>query len=85
MFEIRNPGVLAAGIEIDLERFRRAGALVRMPAVMADLARVLGKVAVMLREAETRGQAVDLGDEVVRLIQQFRSALSTMGGAPAEA
>jgi type VI protein secretion system component VasF len=83
--EVRNPGALAASVEIDLERFRHAGTLVRMPATMSDLARTLGKVAVMLREAEARGQAVDLGDEVVRLIQQFRSALATMGGAPAEA
>jgi type VI protein secretion system component VasF len=83
--EVRNPGALAASVEIDIERFRHAGTLVRMPAAMSDLARTLGKVAVMLREAEARGQAVDLGDEVVRLIQQFRSALATMGGAPAEA
>lgn len=85
MIEIRNPGALAASIEIDLERFSRAGTLVRMPAVMTDLARALRKVAAMLREAEDRGQAVDLGDEVVRLIEQFRGALSTMGGAPAQA
>jgi type VI protein secretion system component VasF len=83
--EVRNPGALAASVEIDLERFRQAGTLVRMPAAMGDLARTLGKVAAMLREAEARGQAVDLGDEVVRLIQQFRSALATMGGAPARA
>lgn len=85
MVEVRNPGVLAATVEIDLERFRRAATLVRMPATMADLARALAKVALMLREAEARGQAVDLADEVVRIIQQFRSALSTMGGAPARA
>ncbi len=85
MMEIRSPGRLAASIEIDLERFRHAATLVRMPATMADLARALVKVATMLREAEARGQAVDLGDEVVRLIQQFRGALSTVGGAPAEA
>jgi type VI protein secretion system component VasF len=85
VIEVRNPGALAATMEIDLERFRHAGMLVRMPAAMTDLARTLGKVAVMLREAEARGQAVDLGDEVVRLIQQFRSALATVGGAPARA
>jgi type VI protein secretion system component VasF len=83
--EISKPGMLAASIEIDLERYRRAGTVVRMPATMADLARVLGKVSEMLRQAETRGQTVDLGDEVVRLIQQFRSTLTTVGGAPAEA
>ncbi len=85
MLEVRNPGALAADIELDLERFRGAGAVVRMPATLRDLARTLGKVAVMLRQAEARGQAVDLGDEVVRLIQQFRGALSTVGGAPARA
>ncbi len=85
MIEVRRPGQLAASIEIDLERFRRAATLVRMPAAMGDLARALGKVAAMLREAEERGQAVDLGDEVVRLIQQFRGTLSAVGGAPAEA
>jgi hypothetical protein len=85
MIEVRNPGSLAASIELDLERFQSAGAIVRMPAAMADQARTLGKVAGMLREAEARGQAVDLGDEVVRLIDQFRRALATVGGAPAQA
>ena len=85
MIEVRNPGALAATVEVDLERFRHASTLVRMPAALSELARTLGKVAAMLREAEARGQAVDLGDEVVRLIQQFRSALATMGGAPARA
>ncbi len=85
MLEIRDPGTLAADIEIELERFRRAGTIVRMPAAIAEQARTLGKVAVMLREAEARGQAVDLGDEVVRLIDQFRLTLTTVGGAPAQA
>jgi type VI protein secretion system component VasF len=85
MLEVRDPGLLAAAIELDLERFERAGTIVRMPAAMTDLARTLGRIAVMLREAEQRQQAVDLGDEVVRLIQQFRNALRTVGGAPAEA
>lgn len=85
MIEVRNPAQLAARIEIDLARFRHAATLVRMPFAMADRARALRKIAAMLREAEQRGQAVDLGDEVVRLIQQFRGALSTVGGTPAEA
>jgi len=77
--------MLAAAIELDLERFRRAGTLVRMPATMADLARALGRIAMMLHEADRRGQTVDLGEEVVRLLQQFRGTLRAMGGAPAEA
>jgi hypothetical protein len=85
VIEIRNPGALAASIEIDLERFRGAGTMLRMPVALTELARTLGKVAAMLREAEARGQAVDLGDEVVRAVQQFRNALSAVGGAPAEA
>lgn len=85
MIEIHEPGVLAAAIELELERFRRAGALVRMPAAVSDLADTLGRVATLLHEADARGQAVDLGEEVVRLIQQFRATLSTVGGAPAQA
>jgi hypothetical protein len=85
VIEIRNPGVLAATIEIDLERFHRAATMFRMPVALDELARTLAKVAMLLREAEARGQAVDLGDEVVRVIQQFRGALSTVGGAPAQA
>ena len=85
MIEIHEPGVLAAAIELELERFRRAGALVRMPAAVSDLADTLGRVATSLHEADARGQAVDLGEEVVRLIQQFRATLCTVGGAPAEA
>lgn len=85
MIEIHEPGVLAAAIELELERFRRAGALVRMPAAVSDLADTLGRVATLLHEADARGQAVDLGEEVVRLIQQFRATLCTVGGAPAEA
>jgi type VI protein secretion system component VasF len=85
VIEIRNPGVLAASIEIDLVRFRGAGTMLRMPFALTELARTLGKVAAMLRQAEARGQAVDLGHEVVRAIQQFRNALAAVGGAPAEA
>lgn len=85
MIEIHEPGVLAAAIELELERFRRAGALVPMPAAVRDLAETLGRVAALLHEADARGQAVDLGEEVVRLIQQFRATLCTVGGAPARA
>ena len=85
MIEVRNPGLLAAAIELELERFRRAGVLVPMPATMSESAEALGRIVVLLREAEERGQAVDLGDEVVRLIQQFRGVLSTVGGAQAQA
>jgi hypothetical protein len=85
MIEVHEPGVLAAAIELELERFRRAGAVVRMPAAMSELAETLGRVAAMLLEADARGQAVDLGEEVVRLIHQFRAALCTVGGAPAQA
>ncbi len=85
MLEVQDPGTLAASLEIELERYRRAGTIVRMPAAMAEQARTLGKIAGMLREAAARGQAVDLGDEVVRLIEQFRLTLATVGGSPAEA
>lgn len=85
MIEVQTPGLLAAAIELELERFRRAGVLVPMPATMFESAEALGRIVVMLREAEDRGQAVDLGEEVVRLIQQFRYTLTTVGGAPAQA
>ncbi len=85
MIEILDPGLLAAGIELDLARFRGAGMLFAMPASLGELAHVLERVGALLRDAERRGQAVDLGDEVMQLIQQFRVALRTVGGAPAEA
>jgi hypothetical protein len=85
VIEVRNPGALAAAIEIDLVRFHGAATMFRMPDALGDLARTLSKVAALLREADARGQAVDLGEEVVRVIQQFRGALSTVGGAPAQA
>ena len=85
MVEVKNPGGLADDIELELERFRYAGAIVRMPEGMTDLAGALERVAMMLREAEALGQAVDVGDEVLRLFQQFRGALTTVGGAPAQA
>jgi hypothetical protein len=85
MTEIHEPGQLAHLIELELIRFEHASGLFRIPAGMTDLADALGRVAEMLREAEARGQSVDLGDEVVRLIHQFRATLRTTGGAPAEA
>jgi hypothetical protein len=85
MVEVEQPALLAAAIELELVRFRHARALVRMPGALAELAEALGRVVAMLHEAEARGQAVELGDDVVRLIQQFRAALCTVGGAPAQA
>jgi hypothetical protein len=85
MIEVHQPGLLAAAIELELERFRRADALVRMPSALAELAETLGRVVAMLHEADRRGQTVDLGEEVVRLIQQFRATLCAVGGSPAEA
>lgn len=85
MLEIRNPGLMAHALELDLVRFQQARRLVRMPPALEELATALSRVAQMLREAEERGQAVDLGDEVVRLIERFRSVLRTVGGEPAQA
>ena len=85
MLEVRNPGLMASALELDLVRFREAGRIVRMPVALQELAVALARIAVMLRQADARGQAVDLGDEVVRLIERFRSALRTVGGAPAQA
>ncbi len=85
MIEIRNPGLMAMALEVDLARFRQARRIVRMPAVLEELAATLTRVTAMLREAADREQAVDLGDEVVRLIEQFRLTLTTVGGAPARA
>ena len=85
MIELREPGVLAAELELDLERYRRAAQLVPMPPAMRDLAQALDRIAGMLRAAEARGQAVDLSDGIVRFIRQFRGALATVGGAPARA
>lgn len=85
MVEIRDPGLLAATIELEVERFRRAEALAGMPPETRELAESLGRIAVMLREAEARGQTVDLADGIVRLIRQFRETVATLGGALAEA
>jgi hypothetical protein len=85
MVEIRNPGLMALALEVDLVRFRQARRMIRMPAALEELAETLGRVTAMLREAADREQAVDLGDEVVRLIEQFRGALRAVGGEPAQA
>ncbi|HSD21684.1 MAG TPA: hypothetical protein VLC54_16665 [Anaeromyxobacter sp.] len=85
MIELREPGLLANLIELELVRFRAAERVFRVPASLVDLADALDRVAAMLREAEDRGQSVDLADDVMRLVQQFRGALRSVGGAPAEA
>jgi hypothetical protein len=85
MHEIQDPGRLAGTLELDLARFRQARTLVRMPSSIEDLADALGRVAAMLREAQDRRQTVELGEDVLRLIQEFRGALRAVGGAPAEA
>ncbi len=85
MLEIHDPGLMARSLELDLVRFQQARLLVQMPAALEELATALSHVAQMLREAAERGQAVDLGDEVVRLIERFRSALRAVGGVPAQA
>lgn len=85
MLALRDPGLLAAELELDLERYRQAERAVRMPPALGELADVLGRIAVLLREAEARGQAVDLGDEVVKLIRRFRGAVAAHAGAPARA
>jgi hypothetical protein len=85
MVEIREPGLLAATIELELERFRRAESLVRMPLATRELAESLRRVAAILRDAEARRQTVDLADGIVRLIQQFRRMVATLGGTPARA
>jgi hypothetical protein len=85
MVEVQNPGLMALALEVDLARFRQARRLVRMPRALEELAETLVRVTAMLREAAEREQAVDLGDEVVRLIEQFRGALRAVGGEPAQA
>ena len=85
MIEIHQPGMLADAIDVELARFQQVGRVFRVPATLEDQAEALERVAAMLREAEDRGQSVDLGEEVMRLIQQFRGALRAVGGAPAEA
>jgi hypothetical protein len=85
MIEIRDPGTLADSLEVEIARFRHVETVYRVPAALADQADALERIASMLREADDRGQAVDLGDEVMRLIRQFRGVLATLGGAPAQA
>ena len=85
MVEIQTPGRMALALEVDLARFRQARRIVRMPRALEELAETLVRVTAMLREAAEREQAVDLGDEVVRLIEQFRGALRAVGGEPAQA
>ncbi len=83
--EVRHPGTLADELELDLERYRRAAAVLSMPPALRERAEVLGRVAAMLREAEERGQAVDLSHEIVRFIRRFRGALAALGGEIAQA
>jgi len=85
MIEIHEPGALADAIDVELARFEQVGRVYRVPAALEDQAEALERVAAMLREAERRGQEVDLGEEVVHLLRQFRGALRAAGGAPAEA
>lgn len=85
MIELREPGLLANVIELELVRFRAVERVFRVPASLVDLADALDRLAAMLREADDRGQSVDLADDVMRLVQQFRGALRSVGGAPAEA
>lgn len=85
MVEITDPGRFADALELDLARFRQAALVVRMPPAIGDLADALGHVTAMLREAEDRGQTVDLGDAIVRRIREFRGTLAALGGAPARA
>jgi hypothetical protein len=85
MIEIHQPGLLADAIDLDLARFHQVERIYRVPPALGDQADALERVASMLREADERGQSVELGEEVMRLIQQFRFALQTVGGAPAEA
>ncbi len=85
MIEICNPGLLADAIDVELARFHHVARVFRVPAALADQAEALERVAAMLRAADERGQSVDLGDEVMNLIQQFRGALRAVGGAPAQA
>jgi len=85
MIELREPGLLANIIELELVRFRAVERVFRVPASLVDLADALDRLAAMLREADDRGQSVDLADDVMRLVQQFRGALRSVGGAPAEA
>ena len=85
MVEIGNPGLMAMALEVDLARFRQARRIVRMPRAVEELAETLARVVLMLRQAAEREQSVDLGDEVVRLIEQFRGTLRAVGGEPAQA
>jgi hypothetical protein len=85
MQEIADPGMMARALELDLIRFEHARRVVQMPPALEELAAALSRIAAMLRQADERGQSVDLGDEVVRLIGRFRNALRAVGGEPAQA
>ena len=85
MIEIHEPGALADAIDVELARFEQVGRVYRVPAALEDQAEALERVAAMLREAERRGQEVDLGEEVVHLLRLFRGALRAVGGSAAEA
>jgi hypothetical protein len=84
VIQIEKPGILAAAIDLELERLRRARAVTTIPPSLADLAEALGRVAAMLREAHARGQTVDLADGIVALLREFRAALGALG-VPAQA
>jgi hypothetical protein len=82
---LHDPGRLAAELELEVERYRRAALLLRTPPAMADLTETLGRIAALLRDADARGQSVDLADDLVALIRRFRRELAAYGGAPARA
>ncbi len=86
MIELREPGLLANLIELELVRFRAAERVFRVPASLLSTwpTRSIAWRPCSERR-DDRGQSVDLADDVMRLIQQFRGALRSVGGAPAEA
>jgi hypothetical protein len=72
---VDDPGTLARGIELDLERYRTMAAARPLPAIVADTAEILRHVSVRLREADLRAETVQLDWDIVHLIDAFRAAL----------
>lgn len=75
MTPIDTPGILAEGIELDLERYRTMAAERPFPPIVADTAEILREVTARLRDAEVRAETVQLDWDIVHLIDAFRVAL----------
>jgi hypothetical protein len=77
---IEAPGIVADGIDLDLERYGRMASARPLPPIVAETADLLRQVSARLREAEARSELVELDWGVTHLIDAFRTALRLEAG-----